>query len=107
MMTILVTGGTGLVGSRLLPRLVAVGIHCRALVRAGKTVPPGVTAVQGDILDPASLAAAVKGVDAVVHLAAVLRLPEPEKIWAVNLEGTRNLIAAVNNHDLHSVILPL
>ncbi|WP_213992449.1 NAD(P)-dependent oxidoreductase [Sodalis sp. dw_96] len=96
MMTILVTGGTGLVGTRLLPRLVAAGINCRVLVRAGKTVPLGVTAAVGDILDPASLAAAVKGVDAVVHLAAILRTPEPENIWAANLEGTRNLIAAVN-----------
>jgi nucleoside-diphosphate-sugar epimerase len=97
-MTILVTGGTGLVGSRLLPRLVDAGIACRALVRAGKTVPPGVEAIEGDILDPHTLAAAVDGVEAVVHLAAVLRTPDPDLIWKVNLEGTRNLIEAVKQH---------
>lgn len=97
-MTILVTGGTGLVGTRLLPRLVEAGVDCRALVRAGKAVPSGVTAVEGDILDPASLVEAVKGVEAIIHLAAVLRTPEPEQIWKVNVDGTRNLIAAARAH---------
>lgn len=97
-MSILVTGGTGLVGTRLLPRLVEAGIDCRALVRAGKTAPSGVTAIKGDVLDLPSLVSAVKEVDAVVHLAAVLRSPDPEQIWAVNVEGTRNLIAAVKDH---------
>ena len=97
-MTVLVTGATGLVGTRLLPRLVAAGIDCRALLRAGKTAPAGVKAVEGDLLDPASLVAAVDGVDAIVHLAAVLRTPQSEQIWAVNLEGTRNLITAALEH---------
>jgi UDP-glucose 4-epimerase len=97
-MTILVTGGTGLVGSRLLKRLVAAGIDCRALVRAGKEVPAGVTAIEGDILDPESLPAAVEGMSAIVHLAAVFRTTDEDAIWRVNLEGTRNLIAAVKDH---------
>ena len=97
-MTILVTGGTGLVGTRLLPRLVDAGIDCRALVRAGKTVPSGVTAVESDILDPGSLAAAMEGVEAIVHLAAVLRTPESEQIWKVNLDGTRNLVEAAKEY---------
>ncbi|MFT4256547.1 MAG: NAD(P)-dependent oxidoreductase [Pseudoxanthomonas sp.] len=93
-MTILVTGGTGLVGTRLLPRLVKAGYDCRALVRSGKDVASGVTPVEGDILDPASLAAAVAGVDAIVHLAGVLRTQDAKQIWDVNLEGTRNLVDA-------------
>jgi len=101
-MTILVTGGTGLVGTRLLPRLVEAGIGCRALVRAGKAVPSGVTAVEGDILDPTSLVEAVKGVEAIIHLAAVLRTPEPKQIWNVNLDGTRNLIAAATEHAVNA-----
>ena len=44
-MRILVTGGTGLVGSRLLKRLVAAGVDCRAIVRQGKALPAGVAAV--------------------------------------------------------------
>lgn len=93
-MTVLVTGATGLVGTRLLPRLVAAGINCRALVRGDKPVPAGVAAVSGDILEPDSLAAAVDGIDAIIHLAAVLRTKNPEDIWRANVEGTRNLIGA-------------
>lgn len=95
--TILVTGGNGLVGARLLPRLVAAGINCRALVRGGKGVPAGVTPVEGDLLDSASLIEAVKNVSAIVHLAAVFRSPDTDLIWKSNLEGTRNLIDAAKN----------
>ncbi|MFC3456540.1 NAD-dependent epimerase/dehydratase family protein [Amycolatopsis speibonae] len=95
-MTILVTGATGLVGTRLLPRLVEAGHDVRALVRSERPLPSGVEGVVGDILDPDSLPAAVKGISAVVHMAAVLRTPNPEQIEQVNLDGTRNLIEAVN-----------
>jgi len=97
-LTILVTGGTGLVGPRLLKRFVAAGIDCRALVRPGKELPAGVTAVEGDILSFDSLAAAVEGVSAIVHLAALFRTSDEDQIWKVNLEGTRNLIAASQEH---------
>lgn len=97
-MTILVTGGTGLVGPRLLSRLVEAGIDCRALVRPGKELPAGVTAIEGDILSPDSLSAAVDGVSAIIHLAALFRTRDEAQIWKVNLEGTRNLIAAVKEH---------
>ncbi len=91
----MLTGGTGLVGARLLPRLVAEGWDCRALVRNGKAVPAGVTAVEGDLFDTASLMQALKGVSAVIHLAAVFRTQDTDLIWKSNLEGTRNLIDAV------------
>lgn len=93
--TILVTGGNGLVGARLLPRLIQAGYDCRVLVRGKKDVPSGTVAVQGDLLEPASLAAAVSNVSAVIHLAAVFRSPDTALIWKSNLEGTRNLIDAV------------
>jgi UDP-glucose 4-epimerase len=94
-MTILITGATGLVGARLLPRLVEAGLNCRTLMRGGKAAPAGVTAVEADLLDPASLPRAVEGVSTIMHLAAVFRTPDAELIWKSNLEGTRNLIAAV------------
>ena len=97
-MTILVTGGTGLVGPRLLKRLVGAGIDCRALVRPGKELPKGVTPIEGDILNTESLAPAVEGVSAVIHLAATFRTSDEDQIWKVNLEGTRNLITAVKDH---------
>ncbi|NIL78334.1 NAD(P)-dependent oxidoreductase [Rhodococcus sp. B10] len=101
-MTILVTGGTGLVGSRLIQRLVDAGVECRVLVRPGRPAPAGATAVQGDILDPGTLEAAVDGVTAIIHLAAVLRTPDPDEILQVNLEGTRNLIDATCAHAPHA-----
>lgn len=94
-MTILITGATGLVGERLVPRLVEAGFACRVLLRAGKPCPQGATAVTGDILDPATLSEAVRGISAIVHLAAVFRTQDTDLIWKSNLEGTRNLIAAV------------
>lgn len=93
-MTILITGGTGLVGTRLLRRMAAAGLDCRAIVRAGKTVPAGVSSIEADLLDPASLRTALEGVSAIVHLAAVLRTPNPDDIWKANVEGTRNLLDA-------------
>jgi UDP-glucose 4-epimerase len=97
-MTVLVTGGSGLVGARLLPRLVEAGVDCRTLVRGGKEVPAGVTAVEGDLFDPASLVQAVAGVSAIIHLAAVFRTPDDDLIWKSNLEGTRRLVAAAKAH---------
>ena len=97
-MTILVTGVTGLVGARLLPRLAEAGMDCRALIRGEKAVLAGVTAVKGDLLDAASLAPAVAGVSAIIHLAAVFRTPDNDLIWKSNLDATRNLIAAAKAH---------
>ncbi len=97
-MTVLITGATGLVGARLLPRLMEADIDCRALVRSGKQVPPGAAASEGDLLDPSSLTTAVQGISAVIHLAAVFRTPDTDLIWTSNLEGTRHLIAAVKAH---------
>jgi nucleoside-diphosphate-sugar epimerase len=98
MPALLLTGATGLVGSRLLPRLIADGFDCRALVRGDAALPPGTTAVRGDLADPGTLRAAVEGVNAVVHLAALFRTQDEDAIWRANLGGTRNLIAAVKEH---------
>jgi nucleoside-diphosphate-sugar epimerase len=97
-MTILITGATGLIGERLLPRLIAKGIDCRALVRPGKHLPSGVEIAAGDLFEPDALAQAVVGVSAIVHLAAVFRTEDADLIWRSNLEGTRNLIAAARAH---------
>lgn len=97
-MTILITGATGLVGARLLPRLVDMGLSCRALLRAGKPAPAGVTPMEADLLEPASLTSVVQGVSAIIHLAAVFRTADTDLIWKSNLDGTRNLIAAAKMH---------
>ena len=97
----LVTGATGHIGNVLVRQLLARGEQVRALVRGGRTTPAlaglDLELVPGDVLDPDSLARAVQGVKVVYHLAARISLadgPDPET-ERVNLEGTRNVIAAV------------
>jgi nucleoside-diphosphate-sugar epimerase len=97
-MKILVTGATGKVGSRLVQRLVRRGDDVRALVRdKSKLDAKGVSAVVGDLLDPASLAAAVKGIDAVVHCAAFFRGATEAQAHATNDQGTRHLADAARS----------
>lgn len=97
-MKTLVTGGAGLVGSRLLRHFVNAGLECRALVRSGKEIPAEVDRIEGDLFDAAALKKAIEGVSAIVHLAAVFRTQDEKEIWRANLEGTRALIAAVKQH---------
>jgi len=98
-MVVLVTGATGLVGTRLLPRLRDAGHPVRALIRSGRQVCPGVETVEADLLQPQSLDAAVENVDAVVHLAALLRTPDRELIRRANVEATGNLVDAVRSRS--------
>jgi UDP-glucose 4-epimerase len=97
-MKILVTGATGKVGSRLTKRLAQRGDQVRALVRdptrAAELREAHIELAQGDLLDMDSLAAAVRGVDAVVHCAAFFRGATPEQAHAVNDLGTQNLAGA-------------
>ena len=70
-MTILVTGGTGTVGSQVTARLAAAGLHPRVLTRSAEkasSLPEGATAAIGALADPSSLAAAMEGVDRVFLL---------------------------------------
>lgn len=99
-MKILVTGATGKVGSRLAKRLAQRGHHVRALVRDRTRAADLGTSVEvalGDLLVPASLAAAVRGVDAVVHCAAFFRGATAEQAHAVNDLGTQHLADAARD----------
>jgi UDP-glucose 4-epimerase len=98
MADILVTGGTGLVGSRLLRRFAADGLDCRGLVRPGRELPAGVETAEGDVLAPDTLGDALAGVSAIIHLAASFRSGNEAETWAVNLTGTQNLLRAALTH---------
>ena len=97
-MNILVTGATGKVGSRLSKRLAQRGDRVRALVRDVKRAEDlrqaGIELAPGDLLDPDSLVAAVRDVDAVVHCAAFFRGATPEQAQAVNDLGSQHLAKA-------------
>ena len=73
---ILLTGATGVIGSELLPLLLASGAEVRALVREPRRLGPDRVNVQialGDLADPFSMRHAMRGVETVVHLAATIR----------------------------------
>jgi UDP-glucose 4-epimerase len=97
-MKILVTGATGKIGGRLTKRLAQRGDQVRALVRdltrVAELREDRIELAVGDLLDVDSLAAAVRGVDAVVHCAAFFRGASPEQAHAVNDLGTQHLANA-------------
>src|SRR5277367_5167287 len=103
-MNILVTGGAGYIGSTLVPLLLAEGHRVRvldALLHGGESLlgvwsHPAFEFVRGDISDRADLHAAVAGIEAVVHLAAIVGDPacsrQTDLARAVNLDGSLALI---------------
>jgi nucleoside-diphosphate-sugar epimerase len=94
-MKILVTGATGKVGSRLVPRLLAKGHDVTILVRDTAKTIPGTRVVVGDLHEPETLPAAVANVDAIIHLAALFRtFTDNEGIVKTNHTGTVALARA-------------
>jgi dihydroflavonol-4-reductase len=94
---VLVTGASGFVGSAIAAAFRRGGTPVRILVRPTSpklNIDPADQAVVGDLLDRASVAAALKGVRYVVHAAADYRLwaPSPDDILRSNVEGTRNIM---------------
>lgn len=94
---ILLTGGTGVVGSALLPRLLAAGHEVRCLVRDPRRLGPERVRVQlslADLADPRGLRHAVRGADTVIHLAAAIRDQPPRRVEEVTALGTHRLLRA-------------
>ncbi len=99
-MTILVTGATGFVGAAVARALIADGNDLRLIARIGsdRRNLDGLQAeiVEADLTDSRSLRAAVKGCQAVFHVAADYRLwaPDPRPMFTANVDGTVNLFQA-------------
>ena len=83
--SVIVTGATGYIGSRLIPRLVERGHAVRALVRpeSKALAPEGAAVVVGDALDASSIAAALRPGDTLVHL---IGTPHPSPAKAAEFE---------------------
>lgn len=110
--TVLVTGGAGFIGSHVVERLGRLGALPRVLddLSSGHRrnleglTGPGdepVELIEGSILDPAALTEAVRGADAVVHLAAMVSVPqsvaEPGRCHEVNVVGTVGVLEAARD----------
>jgi nucleoside-diphosphate-sugar epimerase len=89
-----VTGATGLLGRSVLRSRTG---PVRALVRPGTAPPAGVEVVVGDLADVDALARLVDGADAVLHLATAMGSADDATMDAVNVEGTRRLLAAAGD----------
>ena len=107
-MTVLVTGGTGFIGPHVVHTLRASDTPVRALVRdperASRLTAWGVELAAGDVTDPSSLRAACEGVDAVIHLVAIIK-GDPADFERVMAEGTRNVVAAAQEAGVRRFVL--
>ncbi len=95
---VLVTGGTGFIGSHFVELLLRRGRPVTCLVRDPSRIrwleDLDVTVLRGDCLEPASLDRAVSGVAAVYHLAGLTKALHSRDYYTVNQTGTRNILEA-------------
>ncbi len=110
-MTVLVTGGTGLIGSVVIRRLLADGAHVRALVRPGSDAQPladaGAELVEGDVGSLDDLTAAAAGTEAIIHSAAVLggAVQHLDEQRTTNIAGAFHAYDAAARHGIRCVAL--
>ena len=120
-MCVLVTGGSGFIGSHLVEGLLQRGADVRVLdnlttghranlarVLARREGQGNFTFIEGDITDRATVREAVKGVDYVLHQAALpsvqRSVEEPVTSNLVNVEGTLNVLVAARDSGVRRVV---
>lgn len=118
---ILITGADGFIGSHLVERLLREGCVIRAFVfynsfnswgwldRLSPEQMKNVEIFAGDIRDPNGVRNAVKGVDVIFHLAALIAIPfsyhSPDSYIDTNVKGTTNVLQASRDFDVERVIV--
>lgn len=109
-MKVLVTGATGFIGFHVAKLLTEKGLLVSALVREGSDSSAlkslGIELVKGDVRDLDSVCIALKGCRHLYHLAADYRLwvPDPETMYEINVQGTRNIMQAALKLGTEKVI---
>lgn len=117
---VLVTGADGFIGSHLVETLVRRGARVRAMVLynsfdswgwlddSPREIRDAIEVVAGDIRDNGFVRAAVKGQDAVMHLAALIAIPysyvAPQSYVDVNVTGTLNIVSAAKDFGIAKVV---
>jgi uncharacterized protein YbjT (DUF2867 family) len=105
---ILITGGNGYVAKNTIQQLVRNGESVAALVRNevsfDKIHGLGATPIKGDVTDVNSLPAALKGVNRIIHLAAVNRNRGSSTMKAVNAQGTINVVNAARQAGVSQLV---
>ena len=108
-MNLLVTGGTGFLGSALVPLLAAEGHHLRLLQRssAPEAEALGAEVLRASLGDPQVILPALDGVDAVIHLAGQVSFDpgDPAAMYELHVQGTRRLLEACAAKGVSRVVL--
>jgi dihydroflavonol-4-reductase len=110
MADVLITGATGLVGSAVARKLAVAGTSVRALVRPGSPrfhlAELDLEFVEGDMRDAQSVRTAMAGIRHVFHVAADYRLwaPDPNDIFAANVDGTRIVMRAAKSAGVERIV---
>ena len=120
-MKVLVTGSDGFIGSHLTEELVKKGYQIKAFVYYNsfnnwgwldtlpKHIMENVEVFQGDIRDPNGVEDAIKGVEAVFHLAALIAIPfsyhSPDTYVDTNIKGTLNVLQAARKLETKRVLV--
>lgn len=120
-MKVLVTGADGFIGSHLVEGLVAKGYQVKAFVyynsfntwgwldTLSHNIMENVEIFQGDIRDPNGVEEAMKNVDAVFHLAALIAIPfsyhSPDTYVDTNIKGTLNILQAARKLGTNRVLV--
>ena len=106
---ILITGATGFVGAEIVRRASRRGWRVRGLARHPEEAEalgrlPQVELFRGDVLDPATLAEAMDGVAAVIHLVGIIAPTRRQSFEDVHVGGTKNVLAACMNAGVLRVV---
>jgi NAD dependent epimerase/dehydratase len=118
--TVLVTGADGFIGSHLVEALVRKGYKVRAFVfynsfnswgwldHAPREIMDAIEVIPGDIRDPYGIKTAMRGCDAVLHLAALVAIPfsyhSPDTYVDTNIKGTLNVLQAARELGVTKLI---
>ncbi len=108
-MRLFITGATGFVGAHVARAAAEAGADLRVLVRptSNKThLPASAEQIPGDLREPATFAPALRGCDALIHVAADYRLwvPDPAEMYKANVEGTRELLRLAREAGVSRVV---
>lgn len=108
-MKLFITGATGFGGSHVARMAAEQGAELRLLARRTSRIenlPKDTEVVQGDLREPAKFAAALRGCDALIHVAADYRLwvPDPAEMYRANVEGTRELLRLAREAGVRRVV---
>jgi farnesol dehydrogenase len=108
---ILLTGSTGYLGSQIAREIISRKMPLRVLVRNPARLPADADASHcevavGDITDMAALRTALKGVDCLIHTAALVKMwvRNPREFWRINVAGFQNLLQTAVNSGVRRII---